>query len=147
MAKLRNDELAKPHLRRIVVSLPVPDHAQNEGRQPQWLRTGAQIEILAKLLDDRFLDACHKIARCHGVQYGKAMRKCQPQTAPPSSRGQFVIDESPSLVAIDHCGVVQLRKSFDREAAPPHRMSAPCYDDVAFLGERFHDQTGKATSS
>ena len=85
-AELICDEFPKPHIRRIVVPLAMPRHAQDEGRQPQRLGTRPQVEALAEFLNNRFLETCHQVARCDGVQYGETMRKRQPETAPNSSR-------------------------------------------------------------
>src|ERR1700733_14204163 len=112
--KFSHDQLAKPQLRWIVVSLAMPHYSQGERGQSEGFRGGVQIEPRGKTFNNGFLYTRHQIARGHSVQYRKTMRKCQPEAPPEPSCGQLVVDESPGLIAIDHRRMVQPRKPFER---------------------------------
>ncbi len=83
-------------MRWVVIALGMPNHSQDERRQAKRLGTGGQIEAFAKPLYYRLLNAGYKVARCDCMQDRKTVRKRQPQSASQSSRGEFVVDQSPS---------------------------------------------------
>ena len=134
------DELAKPDVCGVVVSLAEPHHPQDERRQSKGLVAGPQVETRAKLLNNRFLDACHEVARRDGVKHGKAMRERQSKAAPKPSCSELVIDQPPQLIAIDDGSMIQLYELVKRKLALPHRMTAPRNYNVVLLGNRFHDE-------
>jgi hypothetical protein len=140
-AKFSCDEPAKPDMCGVVVPLAMPHDSQDERRQSQGLGARLQVKVFAKSLNDRFLNARHQIARRHGVQYRKAVRERQSEAAPKSSRSELVIDEPPSLIAIDDRGMIQPCKQIKRKLALPHRMTAPRNNDVVLLRNRFHEET------
>jgi hypothetical protein len=84
-AKFGHDQLAKPQLGWIVVSLPMPDHSQGERGQFERFRGGEQMELCAKALNNGFLYTRNQITRRHSVQDRKAMWKCQPEAPPHPS--------------------------------------------------------------
>ena len=94
-AKLSCDELAKPDVCGVVVPLTVPHHPQDERRQSKGLVAGPQVEACAEFLNNRFLDACHEVARRDGVQHRKAMRERQSEAALKPSCSELVIDQPP----------------------------------------------------
>ena len=54
-------------MRWVVIPLTMPNHSQDEWGQAKRLRAGDQLEGLAKVFDDRFLNACHEVARRDGM--------------------------------------------------------------------------------
>ena len=124
----------------VVVPLAMPHRPQDERRQSKGLGAGSQVEACAELLNNRFLDACHKVAGRDGVQHRKAMRERQSEAAPKSSCSELIIDQPPYLIAIDNRGVIQRYESVKRKLALPHRMTAPRNYDVVLLRNRFHDE-------
>ena len=75
------------------------------------------------------------------------MWKRQSQSAPEPSRGEFVVDQPPNLIAINDRGMIQLGKPIEGKFALPQRMPATRNHDVVFLGERIHHETRRKMAS
>ena len=117
-AQFMDDQVAEPDVRRVVIALGMPNHAQDEGRQAQRFRAGDEIEAFAKMLDDRLLNAGDEVAGCDCVQEGETVRQRQSETALQAARGEFVVDQSPELAAVDDRGMVELGEALEGRVCP-----------------------------
>ena len=70
-------KVSHPHLRRIVASLPMPNHPQDKRRKSNGFAMAHQTKGRPITICGRLLNAGNKITRSDRVQHRQTMRQCQ----------------------------------------------------------------------